>query len=181
MLSHRTLWLLLGLLTSTGCIDYERSKRQEESIREQRAQRQIERTKQKGGKSAANSRSSLGQINRAAGEKLGSDADPFVEIRGYVVRGTDESSFRRCGASRVYYTRMSPPAAAQIAQRYRFRAPKLLYPVYFVVMGRVVDDTVTVGANHYDAVIEISEVLAEQSEKEPDCAPPPAGSMVAAR
>lgn len=181
MSSHRSLWLLASLLASSACIDYERSKQQEATIRESRAGKAVERMKQKENRSSDRAKSVLGQINRSVGERLEAEQVPFVEIQGYVVRGTDESSFRRCGGSRVYYTRMSPPAAAQIAQRYRFRAPSLLYPVYFVVMGRVVDDSVTVGTNHYDAVIEISEVLAERSEQPPECAPPRAGSLVAAR
>jgi hypothetical protein len=81
----------------------------------------------------------------------------------------------------VYYTRLAPPAAAQVAQRYRFRAPRLLYPVYFAVVGRIVEDTVTVGEHRYDAVIEISDILTERSEGEPDCSAPPPGSLVASR
>ena len=186
-MSVRTAQALVAalLLASTACIDYERSKQKEQEIRAQRDAREIAR-KQAGEKKvrrdAQAAEARLGQVNRAQGEQFTrTNEDPFVEIHGYIVRGTDESSFRRCGSSRVYYTRLSPPAAAQVAQRYRFRAPKLLYPVYFAVMGRIVADTVTVGENVYESVIEISEVLAELSEGEPDCAAPPRGSLVATR
>ncbi|MBL8980805.1 MAG: hypothetical protein JNL26_01395 [Gemmatimonadetes bacterium] len=172
-----------ALVLSTGCVDYERTKQKEAEVRAQRDARNIER-KQSGEKKGGRARddSKLRDVNRSFGEALSrKNEEPFVEMRGYIVRGTDESSFRRCGSSRVYYTRLAPPAAAQVAQRYRFRAASLLSPVYFAVMGRLVDDTVTVGSHTYTAVIEISDILAEKSEGTPDCAPPPRGSMVASR
>jgi hypothetical protein len=174
-------WATL-LVLGSGCVDYERAKRSEAETRAQRDARAIAR-KQSGEKAPAKGGGDkLQGINRATGEALSrKNEEPFVEMRGYIVRGTDESSFRRCGSSRVYYTRLAPPAAAQVAQRYRFRAAALLSPVYFAVMGRVVDDTVTVGEHTYTAVIEISDILGDKSEGTPECAPPPRGSMVASR
>ncbi|MBK8248256.1 MAG: hypothetical protein IPK85_12745 [Gemmatimonadetes bacterium] len=164
-----------------GCIDYEAKKRNEADVRAQRATNSIE-AKRSGAGKAGGSNAKLQGINRATGEALSPKGEaPFEEVRGYIVRGTDESSFRRCGSSRVYYTRLAPPAAAQVAQRYRFRANALLSPVYFAVMGRMVDDTVTVGTHTYTAVIEISDILGDKSEGTPACAPPPRGSMIASR
>jgi hypothetical protein len=177
-LSQMTALLVLG----SGCVDYERAKQTEAEIRARRDAMTVAR-KQGGEKSGGKGGGEkLQGINRAVGEALSRKNEaPFEEMHGYVVRGTDESSFRRCGSSRVYYTRLAPPAAAQVAQRYRFRANALLSPVYFAVMGRLVDDTVTVGEHTYTAVIEISDILGDKSEGTPDCAPPPRGSMVASR
>jgi hypothetical protein len=179
----RSLGKLAALLVlGSGCVDYERAKQTESEIRARRDAMTVARKQggDKGGGKADGEK--LKGINRAGGEALSRKNEaPFEEIRGYVVRGTDESSFRRCGSSRVYYTRLAPPAAAQVAQRYRFRANALLSPVYFAVMGRLVDDTVTVGEHTYTAVIEISDILADKSEGTPDCAPPPRGSMIASR
>ena len=176
---------LLALVLGAGCIDYESSKREEADERAKRDARTIARKQAgetKGRKGAANADARLREVNRTTGEALSrKNDDPFVEMRGYIVRGTDESSFRRCGSSRVYYTRLAPPAAAQVAQRYRFRANSLLSPVYFAVKGRLVDDTVTVGDHTYTSVIEISDILGEQSEGTPACPPPPRGSMIASR
>lgn len=170
------------LVLVSGCVDYERAKQTEEEIRARRDAMTVAR-KQGGDKAAGKgSGEKLQGVNRAGGEALSRKNEaPFEEMRGYIVRGTDESSFRRCGSSRVYYTRLAPPAAAQVAQRYRFRANALLSPVYFAVMGRLVEDTVTVGEHTYTAVIEISDILGDKSEGTPECAPPPRGSMVASR
>lgn len=177
-LSQLTALLVLG----SGCVDYERAKQTEAEVRARRDANTIERKRAGGQGARKGSGEKLVGINRASGEALSRKNEaPFEEMRGYIVRGTDESSFRRCGSSRVYYTRLAPPAAAQVAQRYRFRAASLLSPVYFAVMGRLVDDTVTVGEHTYTAVIEISDILGDKSEGTPDCAPPPRGSMVASR
>lgn len=170
------LWTAL-VLASASCIDYKERKKERAAVMQER---QAARATQKRGSGKAATQLLRG-VNRAAGEATTKTEAPFVELHGYIVRGTDESSFRRCGSSRVYYTRLAPPAAAQVVQRYRFRAAALFSPVYFAVMGRMVDDTVTVGEHTYTAVVEISDILADKSEGAPECAPPPRGSMIAGR
>jgi hypothetical protein len=104
---------------------------------------------------------------------------PFVRIAGYVVRGTDEASFRPCGSTQVSFIRGSPVAAPRLVQRYRFRAPVPLHPVYFVVRARIREDTLTVGKNVYTSVMEVDEVYPEDPAATPDCPAPRRGSMIA--
>jgi hypothetical protein len=99
-------------------------------------------------------------------------------MRGYVVKGTDESSFRRCGSSRVYFARVAPPTASRFAQHYRWSAQGILDPVYVVVMGRFVEDTVTIGENRYTGVVEIRDLLIDRSKEPPACPSPKRGSMI---
>lgn len=105
------------------------------------------------------------------------DPVPFVETHGYLVRGTDELSFRVCGSPRVHFARMGPGAGNRIMQRYRFESSGLLSPVYFAVKGRIVADTVTVGRHTYHSVIQIVDVLPVSSERR--CAAPLPGSLIA--
>lgn len=106
---------------------------------------------------------------------------PFERMAGYVVRGTDESSFRRCGSKQVQYIRAVGEAAVHVSTRYRFRAPTPLAPVYFVFRARVVGDTVVVGDYTYTSVLEVRSVYPENPGEKPDCPAPMRGSMVAER
>lgn len=117
-------------------------------------------------------------FNRAGGQALSKSEAPFVPMSGYFVRGSDEASFLTCGTRRVHLARMSAGAAARMVQSYRFRAPRLLAPVYFEVRARVVEDTVTVGEHTYRSVIEIQDADVKEA-LEPQCAAPPSGSLVA--
>ncbi|MGQ0649166.1 MAG: hypothetical protein ACT4P7_16545 [Gemmatimonadaceae bacterium] len=118
---------------------------------------------------------------RGAGTRLSAAGDPFVRMAGYVVRGTDESSFRACGSPNVHFIRPGQLAVGEFVQRYRFRAPKPLTPVYFVFKARVVQDTMRVGDNLYDSVVEVSDVMPEVAGERPECARPRIGSMVESR
>jgi hypothetical protein len=111
-------------------------------------------------------------------ERLTKADVPFVRMSGYVVRGSDESSFVKCGDPVVHYTRMSAGAVGVLVQRYRFKAPRPLSPVYFTVNARIIDDTVTVGENSYTSVVEIERVYPEVPDERPDCAAPTRGSLV---
>lgn len=106
---------------------------------------------------------------------------PFERLAGYVVRGTDESSFRRCGSKQTQYIRASGEAAVHVATRYRFKAPTPLSPVYFVFRARVVADTVTVGDYTYTSVLDVRSVYPENEGGKPDCPAPMRGSMIANR
>lgn len=106
---------------------------------------------------------------------------PFERMAGYVVRGTDESSFRRCGSKQTNYIRAVGEAAVHVTTRYRFKAPTPLAPVYFVFQARVVDDTVKVGDYTYTSVLEVRSVYPEDPGGKPDCPAPMRGSMIAAR
>ena len=110
------------------------------------------------------------------------DSGPaFERMAGYVVRGSDESSFRRCGSDRTHYIRVSGAAATNVIQRYRFRAPVPLAPVYFVFNARVIEDTVVIGDYKYTSVVEVRRVFPEQPAVEPECPAPMRGSMIADR
>lgn len=106
---------------------------------------------------------------------------PFERMAGYVVRGTDESSFRRCGSTRTQYIRAVGEAAVHVTTRYRFKAPTPLAPVYFVFRARVIDDTVVVGDHTYTSVLEVRSVYPENSGETPECPAPMRGSMIADR
>ncbi len=60
---------------------------------------------------------------------------------------------------------------------YRFRTRRLLSPVYFVVLGRIVPDTVLMGAHRYTTSIQIADKLEGRDER-PDCPAPPRGSLI---
>lgn len=102
-------------------------------------------------------------------------------MAGYVVRGSDESSFRRCGSDRTHYIRVGGEAMTTVIQRYRFRAPVPLSPVYFVFNARVLEDTVVVGDHTYTSVVQVWKVFPEQPGAEPECPAPMRGSMIADR
>jgi hypothetical protein len=106
---------------------------------------------------------------------------PFERIAGWVVRGTDESSFRRCGSKRTQYIRAVGEAAVHVSTRYRFKAPTPLAPVYFVFRARIVDDTVVVGDYTYTSVLEVRSVFPENPDEKSDCPAPMRGSMIATR
>jgi hypothetical protein len=106
---------------------------------------------------------------------------PFERVVGYVVRGTDESSFRRCGSTRTQYIRAVGEAASQVNTRYRFKASTPLAPVYFVFRARVVDDTVVVGDHTYTSVLEVRSVYPENPGEKAECPAPMRGSMIADR
>jgi hypothetical protein len=114
-------------------------------------------------------------------ERLTKADAPFERMSGYVVRGTDESSFVKCGSSGVHYTRMSAAAVGLLVQRYRFKASRPLAPVYFTINARILDDTVTVGEHAYTSVVEIERVYPEVPDERPACAAPPRGSLVEGR
>lgn len=135
------------------------------SKREQRADMQAQ---QVGGRSGL----------REGASRLTKDEAPFVRMSGYVVRGTDESSFVKCGDSHVHYTRMSAEAVGHIVQRYRFRASMPLSPVYFTVNARIIEDTVNVGDHRYDSVVEIQRVYPERPDEKPACSAPSRGSLI---
>jgi hypothetical protein len=111
-------------------------------------------------------------------ERLAKAEIPFVRMAGYVVRGSDESSFVKCGDPGVHYTRMSQMAVSNVVQRYRFRAPRPLSPVYFEIKGRILDDTIKVGDHAYTSVVEIESVYPDNPDARPACAAPPRGSLV---
>ncbi len=101
-------------------------------------------------------------------------------MAGYVVRGTDESSFRACGSTRTHLLRPRGEANAIILQRYRFNAPTPLAPVYFVFReARILEDTVAVGDNTYLSVVDVRAVVPEQPGVAPECPAPGRGSMIA--
>lgn len=105
---------------------------------------------------------------------------PFQRMAGYVVRGTDESSFRVCGSTRTHLLQPRGEANAMILQRYRFNAPTPLTPVYFVFReARIREDTVVVGDNTYLSVVEVRAVVPEQPGVTAECTAPPRGSMIA--
>lgn len=108
------------------------------------------------------------------------DSGPSYErMAGYVVRGTDESSFRRCGSTQTHLLRPRGEANALILQRYRFKAPTPLTPVYFVFReARIIHDTVVVGDNTYLSVVDVRAVVPEQPEVTPECPTPGRGSMI---
>lgn len=131
-------------------------------------------------KRLANKANSIGS-RFAAGERaerLTKAEEPFVRMSGYVVRGSDESSFMKCGDPGVHYTRMSAGAVALIVQRYRFKASRPLAAVYFTINGRIIKDTITVGENSYTSVVEIERVYPEVPDERPACAAPPRGSLI---
>ncbi|MBC7896037.1 MAG: hypothetical protein H7066_11540 [Cytophagaceae bacterium] len=111
-------------------------------------------------------------------ERLAKADVPFTRMSGYVVRGTDESSFVKCGDSGVHYTRMSAGAVGLLVQRYRFKAPRPLSPVYFTISGRILDDTISVGTHEYISVVEIERVYPEVLDERPACAAPTRGSLI---
>jgi hypothetical protein len=102
-------------------------------------------------------------------------------MAGYVVRGTDESSFRRCGSSRTHYIRATGESAVTLTQRYRFRATMPLSPVYFIFSARVREDTIRVGDHTYTSILEVRRVLPEQPGTTPECPAPMRGSMIGER
>jgi len=102
-------------------------------------------------------------------------------MAGYVVRGTDESSFRRCGSKRTHYIRAAGEAAVHLVTQYRFKASTPLAPVYFVFRARVIEDTVRVGDYLYTSVVEVRSVDRAASEGTPECPGPMRGSMIADR
>lgn len=121
----------------------------------------------------------IGAGSRAVSEQMDTAVHlPFARIAGYVVRGTDEFSFKACGSNRVHYVRLSPMAAAKVIQQYRFRSPQPLPPVYFTFKARIVDDTVRIGEHEYRSVVEVLEMTNGRDET-PDCAKPGYGSFVA--
>lgn len=102
-------------------------------------------------------------------------------MAGYVVRGTDESSFRRCGSTRTHYIRATGESAVHLSTRYRFKAPGPLSPVYFVFRARVLEDTVVVGDYTYTSVLEVRSVFTDERSGAPECPAPMRGSMIADR
>jgi hypothetical protein len=115
----------------------------------------------------------------AAGRARNDSGPAFARVAGYVVRGSDESSFRACGSTQTHYLRPLGEAAIHVTQRYRFRASMPLAPVYFVFNARVLEDTVNVGDFTYTSVIEVRRVMPEQTGEQPDCPAPMRGSMIA--
>lgn len=117
-----------------------------------------------------------------SGQAAKSDSGPsFERMAGYVVRGSDESSFRRCGSNQTHFVRVRGEAAVHVTQRYRFKAPVPLSPVYFVFRARVIGDTVVVGDYTYTSVLDVRSVFPDQAGSEPDCPAPMRGSMIAQR
>lgn len=101
------------------------------------------------------------------------------KLRGYVVRGTDELSFRPCGSSRVYFARSRGDVAQRFNQRYRFTSTGLLQPVYFELEGYMLDDTLTLGSNKYELILDVRRVELEPGR--PACPQPPSGSFIRQR
>lgn len=104
-------------------------------------------------------------------------AAPPRRITGYLVRGTDESSFRVCGTGKVHFLPASSASAVVLLQEYRFRATGLLRPIYFVIKGRVLPDTVIAGANRYTSVLQVTEFLGGKNDT-PECPPPRPGTLI---
>ena len=121
-----------------------------------------------------------GTGERGAASRLAKRDLPFEKVWGYVVRGTDESSFKPCGSDRVYYTRVGPGVIGELVQRYRFKSPTVLTPVYFELMARLVEDTVVLGDHVYTAVAEINHVFPEVPGLQPACPRPRRGSLIGA-
>lgn len=179
--------LTLGLLLLGACNteEYERQREAAKAIRDAtpKAPQLTKREKASAQRAAAvgGGASNLNVMTRGAASQLVKSEIPFSRMAGYAVRGSDESSFKICGSPGVHYLRLGPDAAAQLVQRYRFRATKPLSPVYFVLKARIINDTVAVGENHYHSVLEVEEVLPEVDGVAPDCPAPRRGSLVAAR
>lgn len=133
---------------------------------------------------AAAARAAIASVDSAAPEQPdtmsaldSARAAPPQRMTGYLVRGTDESSFRVCGSGRVHFLPASSAAAVVLMQEYRFRATGLLRPVYFVIKGRVLPDTTVAGVNRYTSVLQVTEFLGGKSDT-PECPPPRQGSLI---
>lgn len=181
------LLFVLGLLLLGACNteEYERQRAAAVAARDARPKAApLSKREQRSAQIAAavgGGGSNLQIMTRGAASQLARSELPFTRIPGYVVRGTDESSFKACGVAGVHFLRLGPNAAAQLVQRYRFRATKPFSPVYFVLLARILKDTVTVGENVYDSVIEVDEVVPEVDGEQPDCPAPRRGSLIATR
>lgn len=138
----------------------------------EREQYLSDRAKQIGG--------AVGAGERGAGGRFAKVDAAFGKVSGYVVRGTDESSFKPCGSDRVYYTRIGPGVISELVQRYRFKSPTVLTPVYFELFARFIEDTVTLGDHVYTAVAEINYVFPEVPGSAPACPRPRRGSLISA-
>lgn len=165
--------LLLGaVLTMTACKDAE----------ETRKAQAAERAKVRAGLAKTGTRAATPAGGSAPNRATRTDSGPpFERMAGYVVRGTDESSFRRCGSKQILYIRASGESAVHVASRYRFKAPTPLSAVYFVFQARVVDDTVSIGDHTYTSVLEVRSVFPEEQLGTPECPAPMRGSMIANR
>jgi hypothetical protein len=163
--------MLVAALVSTGC-----GPAQDAGKPAAGASAQARATLSKPGTSQAKTDSTAPRNRRAAVDS----GPPFERMAGYVVRGTDESSFRRCGSKRIHYIRAFGEAAAHLSQRYRFNVSAPLAPVYFVFRARVLDDTVSIGDHTYTSVVEVRSVYPEE-QGTPECAAPMRGSMIGVR
>ncbi len=101
----------------------------------------------------------------------------FRTIRGHIVRGTDEFSFRPCGSRQVSMVAPRGATRAQITQRYRFSAPTPLTPIFFELSAVIVDSTVTVADYTYQRVLIVDRVL-DATQAPPGCPRPSRGSFI---
>ena len=179
--------LVLGPAVAGGCSteEYERQRDAARRARDAAPPKEVPTAREKASARRAASVAGggggvLGAGERGAAAPFAKSDEPFVRIAGWVVRGTDEASFRPCGSGRVSFIRGSQVAAPRLVQRYRFRAPAPLHPVYFEVKGRIRDDTIAVGSHVYTSVIEIAELVPEVPDAVPACPAPRRGSLIEA-
>jgi hypothetical protein len=102
----------------------------------------------------------------------------YQTVRGYVVQGSDESSFRPCGSSKVYFIHGPAEPKFVLTQRYRYLAFAPLVPIYFELSAAYTDSTINIGPNTYTAIAFVKSV--GDGDKPPaNCPRPGRGSMIA--
>lgn len=183
---YKRLAILTALASLTACMkdseyraESERRLRQKVAWEAKASEQPKENAREKRLNSASSQIGGKASMGERASGRLATVDVPFTKMSGWIVRGTDESSFVKCGGARdVYFTRIAAEVVGQVVQRYRFKAPSPFVPVYYEFDGRLLDDTVEVGTNRYTRVVEISRLYPEAPEKRPACTAPRRGSLV---
>jgi hypothetical protein len=104
---------------------------------------------------------------------------PLLETQGYIVKGTDELSYKPCGSSKVYFVKARGEPAVKVAQTYRFSAASPLSPVYYELRAHLYDDTASLGDTRYTSIADVRTVV--QHPGKPACPPPLRGSFIRPR
>ena len=102
---------------------------------------------------------------------------PFERHSGYLVRGTDLLLFIPCRDAKEYYVVGPPAALARLRQFYRFATRRPYIPVYVEVKSRLVNDTLTVGDNTFENLLEVNDFHSD-SLGAPKCARPTPGQVL---
>lgn len=161
--------IALGLLfTTTACMPTA------DGVKvSKKAKRQAKGAKSGRNPNAAMARRAMAGLATGNAGRIDSSAAsvPIQRKAGWVVKGTDLMLFHPCGDPKGYFVMANGQVMARIAQRYKFSVPRPYAPLYVDLKVRLVNDTITVGTNHFTRVANVSEILSDEARTRACAAP----------